>query len=379
MKKFKDFATIIVFASLILTLSLGFIIIPDNARSYTERRLLQQRPELTWGGILSRQFIDEFEEYLQDQFVLREDFRTLNALTRRYILQRNDYEGYYLVGSWRDGHLSQTEYPLSTASVRDFFGMFNRVYSQFLSGMNVNFAMIPDKNYFLAEENGFLTFDYAHMRRGLGSNLNDNINHIDLFEILTLDDFYRTDIHWRQAALLPVARHLTESMGGEFSFTNYETHRLSPFFGSFHGPMALPVRPDEMVYFTNDFTKNARVYLYSHVNGVATRTQASGVYARHLFERETNLDSFDMFLYGAQPLISIEVENPKTDRELIVFRDSFASNLVPLLLESYAKITLVDLRYMAARILPDFIEFNNQDVLILYSAPMINRGHLLIW
>lgn len=384
MEKIKNFATIIVFALIILGLSVGFILTPDNARSYTERRLLAQRPELTWERVLNRAFIDDFEEYLQDQFVWREDFRMINALTRRYILQKNDYEGYYLVGSWQNGHLAQMEYRLNFDEVREFFGIFNHVYSQFLSGMNVNFAMIPDKNYFLAQENGFLALDYANMRRGLENNLNANINHINLFDILSLDDFYRTDIHWRQAALLPTAQHLTDSMGGEFRFTNYQSNTISPFYGSFHGPVALPIRPDEMTYLTNDFTENATVWLHDLVldesgNWVPTKTQASGVYARHLFERETNLDSFDMFLYGAQPLITIEVENPTTDRELIVFRDSFGSNLTPLLLESYAKITLVDLRYMAGRTLPQFIDFNSQDVLILYSAPMINRGGLLIW
>ena len=34
-----------------------------------------------------------------------------------------------------------------------------------------------------------------------------------------------------------------------------------------------------------------------------------------------------------------------TDRELVIFRDSFASSLAPLLMEQYAKITLVDIRY----------------------------------
>ena len=381
MEKIKNILTIAVFAVIILGLSVGFVLTPDNARSHTERRLLQQRPELTLERILNRRFIDEFEDYLQDQFVLREDFRMINALARRYILQKNDYEGYFLVGSWQSGHLSQMEFPLNLQGVRDFNGIFNHIYSQFLSGMNVHYAIIPDKNFFMAQDNGFLSMNYTQMRRGLESGLNDNINYIDLFDILSLDSFYRTDIHWRQNALMPAAQHLTAAMGGNFSFTNYQSHRLFPFYGSFHGPFGLPVQPDEMIYLTNDFTENARVSLLVDDGNRLTMQEmpSRGVYARHLFDREINLDSFDMFLYGAQSIVTIEVENPTTDRELIIFRDSFGSNLAPLFLESYAKVTLVDIRYIGASFLPQFIDFDIQDVLILYSAPMINRGGLLRW
>ena len=40
----------------------------------------------------------------------------------------------------------------------------------------------------------------------------------------------------------------------------------------------------------------------------------------------------------------------KTGRELVVFRDSFASSFVPLLVEGYDKITLIDTRYISPKI-----------------------------
>ena len=52
------------------------------------------------------------------------------------------------------------------------------------------------------------------------------------------------------------------------------------------------------------------------------------------------------FLGGSKSLISIENPNAKTDRELVMFRDSFGSSIAPLLAEDYAKITLVDIRYL---------------------------------
>ena len=76
--------------------------------------------------------------------------------------------------------------------------------------------------------------------------------------------------------------------------------------------------------------------------------------------------SADVFLSGATALIT--VENPdtaeKTDRELIIFRDSFGSSLAPLLLSDYARITLVDLRYIKWSYLDQFIDFDRHWELI---------------
>ena len=67
----------------------------------------------------------------------------------------------------------------------------------------------------------------------------------------------------------------------------------------------------------------------------------------------------------------------KTGRELVVFRDSFASSFVPLLVEGYDKITLIDTRYISPKILSQYIEFNDQDILFLYSTSIINNSYTL--
>ena len=62
-------------------------------------------------------------------------------------------------------------------------------------------------------------------------------------------------------------------------------------------------------------------------------------------------NSYDIFLSGATPILFIENQNNKDNKNLIIFRDSFASSLVPLLIEDYSKITLIDLRYVNSRYL----------------------------
>lgn len=76
------------------------------------------------------------------------------------------------------------------------------------------------------------------------------------------------------------------------------------------------------------------------------------------------------------PLIEIQNQNAETKKELLIFRDSFGSSLAPLLIENYKKITLIDLRYISSDILDNYIIFNDQDVLFIYSTLILNQNVL---
>lgn len=84
-----------------------------------------------------------------------------------------------------------------------------------------------------------------------------------------------------------------------------------------------------------------------------------------------------MFLSGPAAVLTVENPGAKTDRELIVFRDSFGSSLVPLLLPGYSKVTLLDIRYVPTACLEEYVEFGDQDVLFLYSPLVLNQSAML--
>ena len=94
-------------------------------------------------------------------------------------------------------------------------------------------------------------------------------------------------------------------------------------------------------------------------------------------EKAYGKDPYEMFLSGSLSLITIENENAKTDKELVIFRDSFGSSIAPLFVEGYKKITLVDIRYIHPDMLEKYIEFNNQDVLFMYSTSVLNNSETI--
>ena len=183
---------------------------PAKEISDSERRPLAQMPEITLDSLWKGEFMGDFEDYTLDQFPLRDPFRQLKALFHYNALQQLDNNGIYVV----DGYAAKLEYPLNPDSVKHATKRFGDFYNRFLkdTGSNVFMAVVPDKGYYLAQENGYMAMDYAAMFAAVREQM-PWATHIDITDCLTYEDYYRTDTHWRQEKLLPVAEKLAEALG----------------------------------------------------------------------------------------------------------------------------------------------------------------------
>ena len=66
--------------------------------------------------------------------------------------------------------------------------------------------------------------------------------------------------------------------------------------------------------------------------------------------------------------------NAKEEKHLVMFRDSFGSSLAPLMAEGYSKITVIDIRYIQSGLLGNFAQFEDADVLFIYSTVLLNNS-----
>lgn len=343
------------FVGIIFIVFLLNIFSKDKDLSYTERRYLSTFPKISLDSIMSGKFMDEFEVYTLDQFAFREEFRKIKTLTELNIFRKQDNNNIFI----KDDYIFKIEYPLNERKVNSFINKMNNLYDNYLKDMNVYFSIIPDKNYFLSDD--YLKIDYDKMFEMVKNGLN-NMTYIDLTNELTLSDYYLTDTHFKQDKIDKVVTKLSSVM--DFTYTNdYEKHEYYPFYGVYYGQAAIDTRADKIVYLTNETINNAIVKDYDSDLKTVYEVSSLG-----------QMDSYDVFLSGATPLVEIINETSKTDKELIMFRDSFGSTLAPLLLDGYSKITLVDLRYMPSSMLSDYIEFKDQDILIIYSSLLINNS-----
>ena len=133
------------------------------------------------------------------------------------------------------------------------------------------------------------------------------------------------------------------------------------------GYAALPLAGERLSYLTNDTIDACRVTNYE--------TGKTGpVYD---LDKATGSDPYELFLSGSVSLLTVDNPNARTDRELVIFRDSFGSSLAPLLLEGYSRVTLVDIRYLSPSQLGNFLTFDRQDVWFLYSTSVLNNSSTL--
>ena len=144
---------------------------------------------------------------------------------------------------------------------------------------------------------------------------------------------------------------------------SYEKHTLSPFYGVYYGQAALPLEPEPLYILQNNMLSACRVF--NHENN-----RYSGIYD---MEKLNGNDPYDVYLSGATALLTIDNPQAKTNRELIVFRDSFGSSLTPLLVQGYKSIYLVDIRYIMPDAIPYYIDMEGKDTLFLYSALILNQ------
>ena len=335
------------------------IISKDIDISYAERRHLNKLPDHSVEAIMNGDFFNDFEKYATDQFVMRNSFRKFKAKFNFSALNMKDYNNLYI----KDNYIYKIDYPLNNNQILKFTKKINYILNKTSNNNHIYLSIIPDKNFY--SQDNYLKIDYNKLIDTVKNNINNKITYIDITKDLSLNNYYYTDIHWKQETLNDVVNTLSENMKFHISNIKSKENIYKPFYGSYYGQLGLSNKTDTIIYKTNYLTKNAKV---KDIESNLTTIYDPNALA--------NIDSYDVFVGGATPIIEIE-SNSHTNKELVIFRDSFASSITPLLLGGYDKITLIDLRYIDFLLLNKYITFNNQDILFLYNTTIINNSDIL--
>ncbi len=364
MEKFKQYAVIGVFFLFICGFSLVHFLLPDKDFSPTERKPLAQSPALTWDAIRTGDYFTDAETYLLDQFPLRPKFLNAKRILDKNVFLMSSSSGY----TSAEDHLTKLTPTLNENQIEYAVKLLNKVLEEHPEIGSAYCAVVPDKNYYLSQITGQPSLNYD---RVFEMTKEVRAQQIPLTHLLTLDDYYRTDSHWRQERILPVAEAICNALGVPPADPNsYYTTSLEGFKGLYYNLTETPPEPDTLTYLRSETIDNVIV---KHLNNQGKMEEMSMYHEDPVYNDRR--DSYDFFLAGPESLITIENPNAKTDRHLILIRDSFGSSLAPLLADSYAKITLLDFRYIKTFALGMVdIDFTNADVLILYSTALFNEA-----
>ena len=350
----------------VLLLSLGTVLCILRATDPVTYSKVEKRPlaafpsDVTPEEIRDGRAADRFDAFATDQFPFREFFRAVKARFTLYALGLKQNNGYAI----ENGSIAQIEREFNRENVDHSLSRLSYLYDRYLTDTDsqVYLALIPDKNYFFERDYGYPAPDYDTLKSRLRETLPD-ATYIELFDTLSLADYYKTDWHWDQSRLDGVLARLGQAM--QFADrlpTSYTQNTLSPFRGGYHDQSALYPPPETLTYRTNDVIDGLTLYDYA-------TNKTSGVYLPGKFDSDT---PYDFFMDGLQGLQRIDNPRALTGDELIVFRDSFGSSILPLIAQGYRTVYVVDIRTVSPATLGSVIDFSGKDVLFLYSTTVLN-------
>ena len=360
-KKITNIITAAVFAAIIVGLSVALIIAPKSGIIVSERRAAATLPDVTWKNIQSGLVEDNLENFLADGFFARDLFRGIKARFQTRLLFMKENNGI----AEKNGYYSKIETSLSEASLKNAGEKLKAIYDKYVAeaGGKCCLSIIPDKSYYFSRDYGYPSYDFDKLTEAIRSYLSD-ADYIDLTRLLSLESYYRTDTHWRQEKIVPVAAAILERMGRVPSCDGYEQNALDGFSGVYAGQSAMDPSPETLYYLSGEALEKCRVF------DLETKKYIP-VYDVAKFDGG---DGYDVFLSGSKPILRIENPAADPDSKLIIFRDSFGSSISPLLASGYGSVTLVDVRYVSPDALGNYVSFNGADVLFLYSAAIMNNS-----
>ena len=360
MNKYINYILIFSFFLLISCLGITTLIKTPDIISLSERRDLKSIPDLNYEDIKTGKYFKNFESFLLDQIPYRDSFRTLKSLNLFYIYKQKDNHKVFI----KDGYAAQITYPLQSSKQELLLKKINYLKDTYFQNSNVYSTIIPDKAYYLVKNNEYPLIDYDKLRKNAKENLP---NYIDIFDMLSIDSYYKTDTHWRNDKILNVAKVILKRMSMQNNIVIKSKKELAPFYGVLYGQSALPLKYDTIKYVNTEGISNSTVL---RANQKTNELEIGKMYYDEYINEN---DPYDIFLGGASNITIIDNNNIDDGKVLYLFSDSFGRSLAPFLISDYDKIIFIDLRYikMSSYVSKYGID-ENSDVLFAYSIQSID-------
>ena len=350
----------------ILTLFLFLIInviVPDREKSVQENRMLATKPKFRLSTLISGDYDEKFEAYMDDQFVGRDVWRKLKVTVDRIGGSRLE-NGVYI---GKNGQLlEQIEVADETHLATNIKAI--KSFSESQSKIPVRMMLVPDAANVLNHSLPALAKpeDQTQMFSMVRKDLGDSVEWIDVSTELnkhkTEKIYYKTDHHWTTLGAFYAFQAAAPSLGidGDLS-GKYVSYAVSD---SFNGMLAsksgvnLGEKEQIDIYVPTEEDTDLIV------DYVDEGKRSTSLYDSSKLKEK---DQYTVFLGGNSSLLDIRTVSTSTKRLLLV-KDSFANSFIPFLTPYYREIVVVDPRYYSGTINDLMDSYRISEVLFLYSG-----------
>ena len=232
------------------------VILPDKYYSESEKRTLKQFPELSAEEIFEGKFCDEIENYLADQFPLRNGWVTLKTITDR-VSGKNEIGGVYFAA---DDYLIEAHKSLPSKQAKTNIAALKMLSERLLEqNINMQVMLVPTASYILSEKLP-LYAPNANQRTVIEYAKQQGLNIIDVTEALAAHSdeyiYYKTDHHWTSLGAYYAYAEWVRSKGDNPEPVNAWSKRelCDNFRGTTYSKVNYPFAPYDTIdaYYTHE-------------------------------------------------------------------------------------------------------------------------------
>ena len=339
------------------------IIVPNKEKSVQENRMLATKPKFRLSSLISGDYDEKFEAYIDDQFVGRDMWRKLKVTVDRICGSRLE-NGVYI---GRNGQLLEQ---IEVADENHLAANIKAIksFSESQKKIPVRMMLVPDAANVLNHSLPALAKpeDQTQMFSMVRKDLGDSVEWIDVSTELnkhkTEKIYYKTDHHWTTLGAFYAFQAAAPSLGIEGDLSGkYVSHAVS---NSFNGMLAsksgvnLGEKEQIDIYVPTEEDTDLII------DYVDEGKRSTSLYDSSKLKEK---DQYTVFLGGNSSLLDIRTVSTSTKRLLLV-KDSFANSFIPFLTPYYREIVVVDPRYYSGTINDLMDSYRISEVLFLYSG-----------
>ncbi len=369
----RGFLLAMVFMLLWVLASMVNAFFPKRSMSVSERRALAGFPRITIARLLDGRFEADFEEYAKDQIMGRDALVALDAAVSRgtgNVLSSGVWIG-------KDGWLIEDPEIWAGGEAPSALLGVNRLAADW--GYDVTLAVIPEAAEILYEELPWAADGKKLAERSraswealLSEHLGPGVRAADVTEALrsaaesgaqdgkdrAKELYYHTDHHWTTEGArisLPVILGAMGEQAGSYRLLKV----CSDFQGTLASVSGVHGVKDEIYVAVPEGREEEPVIV--RVDGEeGVRTSVYSMEGLH------SSDPYTVFMGGNYGRFTVTTGESGKGK-LLVLKDSYFNCLLPMLLENYSEITVVDPRYFDGDPKMLLLSMQGADVLVLYS------------
>ncbi len=399
----------LVFVTLLLSFGILILVLPKAEYSSLEKRVLSKHPALTSNSVLSGSYMEDVEAWISDTFPGRSLWVRLSSGLRSLfgisesddtVLSKDDY----LIERFTEADKSEvqdllirflkatgisSESSSGNSSGSSIGGSVDGSVGGSVDGSasdsvggSASILIVPDAVGTIQSDAelssilpaGFPTDNESDWLEQFYSSFKEKLDAAGMTEKVALIDsrdalaaewikgnqvYYRTDHHWTtKGAYTAFSLWKATVLPNEPALT-YEAHEVcSSFYGTLSARLPFASVSDSVEIYHSDKSPEVLVNYEEEDRITTSLYSADGL---------TGGDPYEVFLGGNYPIITIRT-TAKTDRKLLLIKDSYANAFIGFLTPYYSEITVIDPRYYNGDLLLLAKQGRFDHLLILYNA-----------